>query len=403
MKIKHFISLLIFLTCTIRYSASAQKTNSVIRFEFCDVPVEFKFDKSNFTDFKGLLSDESIISFYKKLSGTEYQPILDAIVFYKKDHRLDDWLYYQLIRRTAEHISPKAENYNRYTLYKWFLLAKSGYNTTLSISGDSILFYVQSNDSIYNIPCHYKNGKQYVCLNYHDYGSNIDFDKIKFSEVPIDIPEAKNTFSYKITKLPDFKASDYEEKNLQFYVDQTEYDFKIKLNPEIKKMFTNYPVTDYESYFNIPLSKETYSSLIPLLKKNIKGLNVKNGIDYLMRFTRYAFLFEPDSVNFGREKRLSPEQTLLYDHSDCEDRAALFFFLVKEIYNLPMLVLSYPKHVTIAVKFDKPVGKPIIYNGESYTICEPTPQKEDLHIGQVSPDLQKISYEIVYAYTPQKK
>lgn len=402
MKTNYLISFLFLFILAASQVGFAQDNKALIRFEFCDVPVEFRFDTSKLSDLKEKLSNESIQSFYNELLQSDYESVVNSITSYRKDHKLDDWLFYQLIRRTAEHISPKAENYNRYTLYKWFLLAKSGYNTTLSIAGDSILFYVQSNDSIYNIPCHYKNGKQFVCLNYHDYGNNIDFEKIKFTEVPIDMPEATNTFTYKITKLPDFKASDYEEKKLQFYVDQTEYDFKIKLNPEIKAIFTNYPVTDYASYFNIPISKETYSSLIPLLKKNIKGLNEKNGIDYLMRFTRYAFLFEPDSVNFGREKRLSPEQTLLYDGSDCEDRAALFFYLVKEIYDLPMLVLSYPKHITIAVKFDKPIGNPIVYNGERYTICEPTPQKEDLILGQAPPALQKISYEIVYAYTPEK-
>jgi hypothetical protein len=265
-----------------------------------------------------------------------------------------------------------------------------------------VLLYVQSNDSIYNIPCHFKEGRQYVCLNYHDYGS-IDFEKNKFAEVAISIPEAQKSFSYKIKQIPDFRPGGYEEKNLQFYIDQNEYEFKIKLNPEIKTMFANYPVVDYESYFNIPLSKETYASLIPLLKKNVKGMNVKNGVDYLMRFTRYAFLFESDSENFGKEKRLSPEQTLMYDYSDCEDRAALFFYLVKEIYDLPMIVLSYPKHITIAVKFDKPVGRPIYYNGIPYSICDPTPQKEDLHLGQVSLDLRKTPYEIVYAYNPQKK
>ncbi|WP_315820150.1 hypothetical protein [Paraflavitalea speifideaquila] len=105
-------------------------------------------------------------------------------------------------------------------------------------------------------------------------------------------------------------------------------------------------------------------------------MSTKNGVDYLMRFTRYAFLFETDSKNFGTEKRLSPEQTLFYEQSDCEDRVALFFYLVKEIYNLPMIVLAYPKHVTIAVQFDKPRGKSIVYNGNKYSICEPTPQKK---------------------------
>jgi hypothetical protein len=122
-----------------------------------------------------------------------------------------------------------------------------------------------------------------------------------------------------------------------------------------------------------------------------------------MRFTRYAFLFGPDTRVFGGEKRLSPEQTLLFDQSDCEDRVALFFCLVKEIYNLPMIVLTYPTHVTIAVQFDKPVGKPIIYNGAKYYVCEPTPQKEDLQLGQLLPELKKSTYEVAYVYTPQRR
>ena len=194
-----------------------------------------------------------------------------------------------------------------------------------------------------------------------------------------EIVDTQKGFSYKITRLPVFNPGDYQEKDLQFNYNENDYHFKVRLNPQIKTIFANYPVVDYESYFNIPLSKETYSSLIPLLKKNVKRMSTKNGVDYLMKFTRYAFLFKPDSEVFGSEKRLSPEQTLLNEQSDCEDRAALFFFLVKEIYNLPMIVLAYPEHVTIAVKFDKPVGTPIIYN------------------------LFKETYEVVYAYTPLRQ
>ena len=109
------------------------------------------------------------------------------------------------------------------------------------------------------------------------------------------------------------------------------------------------------------------------------------------------------SIAFGKEKRLSPEQTLIYEQSDCEDRAALFFYLVKEIYNLPMIVLNFPRHVTVAVKFKKPVGKHIIYNGNIYTVCEPTPQQVDIPMGQLIPELENTPYEIVYAYTPEIK
>jgi len=320
-------------------------------------------------------------------------------LLFKERNNLNDWLYYQLIRKTAQQISPKADNYYRYTLYKWFLLCKSGYDALIRTGEDKMLFYVRSSENIYNIPFHMREGVQFICLNYHDYGS-IDFQSTFFKTIKLPVKEAVNEFSYKVTQLPDFNPSDYIEKDIQFTYRHNNYRFKVKLNPQIKTMFTNYPVMDYEAYFNIPLSRETYSSLIPILKKEIENKPVTKGVDFLMRFTRSAFVFEEDSLVFGKEKRFSPEQTLMYDQSDCEDRSALFFYLVKEIYNLPMIVLSYEKHVTIAVHFDKRVGKPVIQNGTRYYVCEPTPQKKDLRIGQLIPELRKATYEVVYEYKP---
>jgi hypothetical protein len=175
----------------------------------------------------------------------------------------------------------------------------------------------------------------------------------------------------------------------------------VKLNNEIKKLFVNYPVTDYGLYLNSPLSTETYNTLIPHLKKYTRHMSVKGGLDYLMHFTRYAFAYEADTRHFGREKHLSPEQTLLYDSSDCEDRAALFYCLVKELYNIPMVILTFPEHVTVAVKLDKPVGRQIVYNGSSYSVCEPTPQYDDLPIGSLPPDLKAAEYQVAYSYNPE--
>lgn len=264
------------------------------------------------------------------------------------------------------------------------------------------MFYVRSDDDISDIPFYVNDDKQYMCLNYHDYGK-IDFEKNKIHPARIQIPEAQKTFSYKITQLPDFKAQDYTVKDLGFKYGQKSYHFKVMLNSEVEDIFANYPVVDFGSYFNIPLSRETYRSLIPALKQSMKGMNQKKGVDYLMQFTRNAFLYEDDHDNFGKEKRLSPEQTLFYDHSDCDDRVALFYYLVKEVYNLPMIAVLYPTHITMAVQFNKPVGKPIVYDGKEYSVCEPTPQQQDLRIGQLSSKYQNLSYQVVYQYDPLKK
>ncbi len=395
----YILFLLLFVSFLPKYSIG-QPDYTPISFDFYGDPIELKLDNSCIISYNEPLTEQSLQSFQATIAAGNASSLVQALLNYKNQYQLDDWLYYQLIRKTAQQISPKAENYFRYTLYKWFLLTRSGYDATLKTNGEKLLFYVQTDESIYNIPFYTKNGKQYVCLNYHDYGGNIDFETEKFIEVQLPVMQAKKGFSYKVTHLPGFTAADYEDKDLQFNYNQTNYHFKVKLNSQVKTIFANYPVVDYESYFNIPLSKETYSSLIPLLKKNIQGMSTKNGVDYLMRFTRYAFLFETDSRQFGAEKRLSPEQTLLSDQSDCEDRAALCFYLIKEIYNLPMIVLNFPEHVTIAVKFDKPVGTPIIFNGLKYSVCEPTPQKKDLRLGQLLPGLTKTSYEVAYAYMP---
>ncbi|MFD2160853.1 hypothetical protein ACFSJU_00470 [Paradesertivirga mongoliensis] len=368
-------------------------------FEFYGNTFNFELDQGTSVAFGRELTESSIKSFYTDINKSKHQSILKALALYKDKHQLNDWLYYQLIRKTAQQIAPKAENYYRYTLYKWFFLSKTGYDARLALEGDKLLFYVKSEDDISDIPFYIIDGHQYVCLNIHDY-PGIDLKNNKIYPVELALEEAKHVFSYKVTQMPDFKPEDYTIKNIQFRYRQKVYHFEIKLTPQVQTIFANYPVVDFKSYFNIPLSRETYSSLIPSLKTTLSGMSQKKGIDYLMRFTRNAFLYEDDELNFGKEKRLTPEQTLFSEYSDCDDRAALFFYLVKEIYNLPMIALLYPTHITMAVQFDKPVGKPIMYKGKKYYVCEPTPQAGDLKIGQVAAKYRNVGYEVVYAYEP---
>jgi hypothetical protein len=162
--------------------------------------------------------------------------------------------------------------------------------------------------------------------------------------------------------------------------------------------FTNYPVTEYRYQFNIPFSEITYNTLIPELKSRVKKLTLEKGVEYLMLFVRDGFEFETDTKLFGREKRLSAEETLISSSSDCEDRSALFFSLVKEIYDLPMAILSYPEHVNVAVLLPKAKGIPLTIKNQIFTICEPTPQKLKRGIGWISKELRKEPFEIAYVY-----
>lgn len=396
---KYFLKTFFIVCIAVSFFTANAQNHS---FDFYNGTFNFNIDSSSIISTPKIASANAVSKFYDQISLSNTASIITSLKDYKNKYNLNDWIYYQLIRKTAEQISPKADNYFRYTLYKWYLLNKCGYDARIAVGNEQIIFYVRNDEDISDIPFFMVDCKKYMCLNYHDYGK-LFMQADTYKPIKILFPEAKNPFSYKVTRMPDFKPDSYEEKDVEFSYRQKIYHFKLKVNESVQTIFQNYPVVDFETYFNIPLSRETYSSLIPILKNNLKGMDQKKGVDYLMRFTRYAFLYENDEQNFGKEKRLSPEQTLLNKYSDCDDRAGLFFFLVKEIYNLPMIAILYPTHLTMAVQFEKPVGEYIIYNGRKYSFCEPTPQVEDLKIGEVSTSLKNIKYEVVYAYEPIKK
>lgn len=343
----------------------------------------------------------SVQSFYRQLEEQPYHPLIITLLSYKQQHQLSDWIYYQLIRKTAQALGPKEKNYNSYTICKWFLLSKSGYDARLAVIEDDLLFYVQTNENIYDIPSFEREGKQFICLNYHDFGK-IDFTKDVLLPIDVDIPEAKKMFSYKIEAMPELTPGKFTEKDIKFSYRNKEYKFKVMLNPDVPVLFKNYPVTDFESYFNIPMSSQTYNSLIPSLEKAVSKMSMEQGVDYLMEFTRNAFLYESDEELYGKEKRLSPELTLFSKYSDCDDRAAFFFYVVKEIYNRPMIVLLYPTHVTVAVSFDKPVRHAVYYKNHAYAICDPTPQLQNMPMGELSPRLENVPYTVAYEYMPRK-
>ena len=116
---------LIVLLCLQPYFNVARANTTSIHFDFYGASVEFEYDPASRVEFNDSLSLENIQAFYDKMLATQYQPILNALQSYRDKEKADDWLFYQLIRKTAQQISPKAENYFRYTLYKWFLLNMS--------------------------------------------------------------------------------------------------------------------------------------------------------------------------------------------------------------------------------------------------------------------------------------
>ena len=76
------------------------------------------------------------------------------------------------------------------------------------------------------------------------------------------------------------------------------------------------------------------------------------------------------------------DEVFFYPYSDCEDRSALFYALVRELLDLPMIVVAFPDHLTVAVSLEEELpGAVISYQGRRYYICDPTGPVNSSEIG----------------------
>ncbi len=390
------ILLFLWLLFSLNCYADTQTKKDSISINFLSAEYTFLLEKNSLKALVQQLRENKTTGL--EIPMTLLQPAVEKINALQKELKLADWLAYQLIRRVAEQINSKYEDYTQYTLTKYLLLTAVGFEPLIYTSKEKILLYVKSSDTIYNLPNKRINGKQFVCLNYHDYAFQINFQIEKFYKQFEFLEKEGRDFHYSINYLPSFQKSSYLEKTIVFKYKNKLETFHVPVNTEIQDYFTNYPVTEYRYQFNIPFSEITYNTLIPELKSRVNKLPIERGVEYLMFFVRDGFEFETDTKLFGREKRLSAEETLISSSSDCEDRSALFFSLVKEIYDLPMAIISYPEHVNVAVLLPKVKGIPLTIKNQRFTICEPTPQKLNRGIGWISKELRKEPFEIAYVY-----
>ena len=92
------------------------------------------------------------------------------------------------------------------------------------------------------------------------------------------------------------------------------------------------------------------------------------------------------------------EEVFLHPYSDCEDRSALFYHLVKSLLDLPMVVIAYSDHITVGVAIPDFEGEYIKYQGKKFFICDPTGPEGSLELGRFPKGYKYKKYKVIHAY-----
>ncbi len=344
-----------------------------INFEFYGTSLGFNID-SNIKEATYFPQNQKGVSnFFNVMASSEYEYFVSSIEKKAKELELNDWGIYLLVNQIGSELFANRDSRN---LFNWFIFTKLGYAVKIGLSNRHIVTLYYSKKVIYATPSYKFNGKKYYALA-EDYGDNsgaiYSYNK--------EYPNAKKALDLSLHTLPKFEKNN-KLKNLSFREFGKKYTFKYTYNQNIIDFMATYPQADYETFFNAPLDDSSYDELARGLKKHIDGMHASSAINFVLHFVQSAFKYELDSKQFGREKVMFAQETLLFDKSDCEDRAILFATLVSRIFNFSVVGVKYKDHMATAI-YVPMSGDSVDANGRRFVLADPT--YVNANIGQSMP------------------
>ena len=295
---------------------------------------------------------------------------------------LNDWFTFELVRNYTE---STCKNLASKIVLQHFLLVNMGYDIRLSSCGNQLLLLVPFNQQVYERSYLFIDGKKYYVF-YDDSTSKVQNAGIYTCRLPNETDKGRNidltirgvNIGIKTGVAHRFSMSD-GKISLQGSVDEG-----------TMEAIRRYPQMDIPFYAMSTIDSNFHRSLLTHVKEQIQGCSEKESVYRILHFVQYAFDYATDGEQHGYEKPYFIEENFYYPKNDCEDRAILFAFLVRNVLGLDVHLVQYPGHECTAVNFttSQMNGDGYMYKGKAFYICDPT--FIGASIGQCMPDYRNV-------------
>ena len=365
------------------------------RFElpFYAQPIAIVYDPAMVIPDPGTLTSTSIVKSYRLLNKKPKRVLLNSLLEAKQRYELNDFLFYKLARTSLQVVYGDTDrNAREITLFG--LLVDAGFDARLTYRGNRIFVNVYTTEDLFEVPIIDTGGRPYANLSCLDGACSGRQRLFILDEQPN--PRGRS-FGFQLFKWPALGVQ-ATEKQMHFKYHGIPQKLKVTFDRTVVDIMKDYPFIHEYAYLESPLSPTLRNSLLPQLRRYLEPLDERQRIELLVSFTRSAFNYKEDNEYFGHSKPMVPEELFGYSFSDCEDRSALFFALVRDLLNLPMAVVAYDDHLTIAVGADNIAGDSFTYEGRRYVFCDPTGPKDSSRIGQIPPGYENKNFQIIGTY-----
>jgi hypothetical protein len=292
---------------------------------------------------------------------------LDAVEDARRAMALDDWGHALLWQEVVKALRPTAPR--EQLLLQWFFLVKSGFDARPGYSAQRLLLLVNVQQSVYGVSYIKVDDKPY----YELFGVDPATAAGRYSAYSGRYPTALRPLDIRVAATG-FAPGTVTRRALEF--DNRGRRVKVDLAYErpVTRYLDRFPQLDFELYFSTPPSPAAKRSLAEALGPHLKGLSQEEGVDFLLAFVQKAFEYKTDKDQFGREKYFFVEEVLHFPYSDCEDRSAIFAWLVRELLGIDTVGLHYPGHMTTAVALSsvRADWQTVEWRNKRYVIADPT-------------------------------
>lgn len=339
------------------------------------------------------LDNSTLDRAYRQLKRAPVDVLLNSLLQSKKKYQLNDFLFFKLADNALESIyrggSPNAREITLFTL-----LTRAGYDTRLTFRENRAYINVYTQDEIFEVPMIDHDGRTYAnisCLNGECRGRQSLYI---YREHPN--PRGKS-FGFRMDQWPNLSPKPIS-RPLSFRFRGLQTEMKVEFDQTMVDIMAEYPFVNEYCYLETPLSPTLRESLLPQLSRLLGQLSLQEQLELLVSFTRSAFEYKEDNEYFGHSKPMVPEELFSYAYSDCEDRSALFYALVRELIDIPMAVIAYDDHLTVAVASDEISGDSFEAKGRRYVFCDPTGPRGSSRIGEIPPGYENKSFDVIGWY-----
>jgi hypothetical protein len=310
---------------------------------------------------------ETMSAFWTQMSGSKYEPTIQAVNAARDQLKLDDWGYVTLWRDVVRALQP--ERKTEQNLLLWYFLVKSGYDVRMGYYDSDVFLFVAIKQQVYATKFTKLNYQVYYAALAEDHGNGIrafysyksDYPtKLK----PLDIKSASTGFTKSISA----------QRTLAFNYKGQKVSFNVPYDRRLIEYFQSFPQVDFELYFDTDASSLLQQGLLPQLQKYTATMGEEEAVNFLLDFVQHAFAYKTDIDQFGYQKCFFIEESIYFPYNDCKDRSVIFAWLVHELVGIKVVGLLYPGHMTTAVELKqvKEGFSTVMYQGKRFVIADPT-------------------------------